>query len=201
MGDDFQSGGDGGELGKSSQSHIEEAKKGPNTPVPPRAARQTQANASGVKSSYTASPATRVSTPGIGNGRSIHSFLDKTITFDWGSRGMPPTLTIGACEKGQCSMQHLIDTWHEHSGMRTCFHEAAELLCIHLDRLTRNSSGAVDWEVSVDPYVLLPIWNDSEGLTLHFREYVPVSLVLHSGTTSSGHLQAALQTSQVVCHG
>ena len=122
----------------------------------------------------------------------------ETITmYDTGSRGMPPTLTIGACEKGACSMQQLIDTWHEHSGMKTCFHEAADLLCLHLDRHTRNDSGDVcraAWEISVDPNVLIPIWNDPAGITLHCREYVPISLVLHSGTMHSGHLQAALQT-------
>ena len=69
-----------------------------------------------------------------------------------GSRGMPPTLTIGECDES--SLQQLIDAWHSHSGMRTCFHEATELLGIHLDRLTRDSSGAISraaWTIEIEP--------------------------------------------------
>ena len=72
-------------------------------------------------------------------------FIDKGLvtTYDTGSRDMPPTLTLGKGEKGSCSLQQLIDSWSRHSGMKTCFHFSTSLMCLHLDRLTRNDSGAV----------------------------------------------------------
>ena len=115
--------------------------------------------------------------------------------YDLGSRGRPPTMTIGACEKGESSLQEIIDAWHTHSGMLTCFHEASELLGIHLDRLTRDSSGAVcraAWTIEMDPCVLIPFWTELDCMLVHCREYVPVSVIFHEGSIHSGHLRAAL---------
>ena len=123
---------------------------------------------------------------------------DRICTYDHGSACLPPTLTIGAHEKGSCSLQQLTDMWHEHSGMKTCFHRATDLIGLHLDRLTRNASGdpcRADWTVELDPCVLLPFWNDEDSMTLHHREYIPVAVVYHSGTMHSGHLRAAVLTS------
>ena len=79
------------------------------------------------------------------------------IVYDTGSREMPPTLTIGGKEKGSCSLQQLIDRWSAHSGMKTCFHFSTELLCLHLDRLTRNDLGEIcraDWDVEINDAAL-----------------------------------------------
>ena len=88
---------------------------------------------------------------------------------DHGSTGMPPSLTIGEEEKGVCNLQAVVDAWHEHSGMRTCFHASSNLTGLHLDRFTRKASGAVcraDWMVGFDPSILIPVWNDDSVLTL-----------------------------------
>ena len=120
----------------------------------------------------------------------------ETITvYDTGSRGMPPTMTIGDCEKGESCLQTIVDSWHTHSGMLTCFHEPTEMLGIHLDRLTRDSSGAIcraAWTVEMDPCVLLPFWVEPDSLLVCHREYVPVSAIFHEGSIHSGHLRAAL---------
>ena len=124
---------------------------------------------------------------------------DSVSTYDHGSRFMPPTLTIGASKKGTCSLQQLTDMWHDHGGMKTCFHQATDVLALHLDRLTRDHSGApcrADWIVHLDPSVLIPFWNDEGTLCLHHREYVPVSVIFHSGTMEAGHLRAAALTQE-----
>ena len=120
---------------------------------------------------------------------------DGITIYDTGSRGMPPTMTIGDCEKGVSCLQNIVDAWHTHSGMLTCFHEATELIGIHLDRLTRDSSGAIcraAWDVEMDPVVLLPFWSEPGSLFVHHREYVPASAIFHEGSIHSGHLRAAL---------
>ena len=101
---------------------------------------------------------------------------EEITVYDTGSRGMPPTMTIGDCEKGASCLQTIVDAWHTHSGMLTCFHEATELIGIHLDRLTRDSSGAIcraAWTVEMDPIVSLPFWDGS--MLVRSREYAPVS--------------------------
>ena len=122
------------------------------------------------------------------------SMEDQVTNYDVGSKGMPPSLLFGEGEKGACSLQQLVDTWHHHSGMRTCFNHAPEMLGFHLDRATRNDSGAV-WDVELDPSVLVPIWTEESSLLTHHREYVPVSVLFHTGDEiESGHLQAAMLT-------
>ena len=119
----------------------------------------------------------------------------KVLMYDVGGRGMPPSLTFEAPEKKACQLQSLVDTWHEHSGMRTCFHASSDLIGLHVDRCFRNASGAVckaDCQVELSQTVLIPFWNEETGMCLHFREYVPISVILHSGNVHSGHLRAAV---------
>ena len=112
---------------------------------------------------------------------------------------MPPTLTVGACEKGASSLQRLITAWNNHCGMKTCFHHAHELLCLHLDRLTRNASGDVcraAWQIEIEDEVLLPFWMTDGNMAPYSQEYVPVAILFHCGSIHSGHLRAALKTPQ-----
>ena len=95
-------------------------------------------------------------------------------------------------------MQRLIDAWANHSGMKTCFHFATELLCLHLDRLTRNASGDVcraRWQIQIEDEVLLPFWMSDNHL-LPYQEYIPIAVIFHSGSVHSGHLRTALKTPQ-----
>ena len=118
---------------------------------------------------------------------------------DNGSWGMPPTLTVGACEKGETSLQQLLEDWHNHAGMKTCFHVDADLMGLHFDRLTRNSQGEVcraDWIIHLESFVTLPFWMNDHTMLPYRHEYIPVAALLHQGGTQSGHLQAALWTSE-----
>ena len=121
------------------------------------------------------------------------------LTYDHGSTDMPPTLTVGACEKGASSLQRLITAWNNHCGMKTCFHHAHELLCLHLDRLTRNDSGEVcraAWQIEIEAEVVVPFWMTDDNMAPFSQEYVPVAVIFHNGSIHSGHLRTALKTSQ-----
>ena len=107
------------------------------------------------------------------------------LTYDHGSTDMPPTLTVGACEKGASSLQRLISAWNNHCGMKTCFHHAHELLCLHLDRLTRNDSGEVcraAWQIEIEAEVRVPFWMTDDNMAPFSQEYVPVAVIFHNGS-------------------
>ena len=111
----------------------------------------------------------------------------KSLTMMWAAR-MPPTLTAGDCEKGTCSLQQLVDLWHQHSGMLTCFNQAPEMLGLHIDRFGRTDSGDVcraEWDLELPPQILVR------------REYVPI---LHTGDMAKGHLGCLADRHWLVHH-
>ena len=85
---------------------------------------------------------------------------DRVPIFDHGSRSMPPTLQVGEGQKGLGSLQQLVDSWHEHNGMRTCFHEATDVLGLHIGRLRRELSG----QLCKSEWISIPVCSFLSGV-------------------------------------
>ena len=118
---------------------------------------------------------------------------EKAQRFDTGALHVPITLQNDSASR-HLSLQSLIDAWTKEHGMCAGLDQMSSLLRLHIDRFSLDSAGCrqkFEFQVELGR-CHFPLF-DSDGLASQMQEYVPVSLVVHSGDANAGHYRALLR--------
>ena len=124
----------------------------------------------------------------------------KVAVRDQGSRTMPVVLQhIGGAD--HVDFDHLLSTWTQELGMVAAFTmtasgEPADLLCCHIDRAVQLDGASTvekrNFAVRLDTTCLFPFFID-DGLNALWYGYVPVALLIHTGSWTGGHWRAVVR--------
>jgi hypothetical protein len=122
---------------------------------------------------------------------------DSVCTVDSGGKYMPLWMHMDATTANahSCDLTQLFSLWRQADGMQAALITAPVCLCLHIDRLTRDTTGRIhksDCMINVDTPCIVPVFQ-GDGLTHEPVEYLPVALMSHLGQDKGGHYRAGLK--------
>ena len=122
---------------------------------------------------------------------------NKTVVHDFGSFAQPITLSVDPelAIDGVLPLRALIRSWHNELGMHQALHDAADTVCVHIDRFCQTAQGTLQkcsLPIGVDWGIEVPVFVD-EGIEVTWIDYQVVALTSHLGGTHSGHYQTLLK--------
>eukprot|EP00435_Cladocopium_sp_Y103_P003027 s2221_g1.t1 len=120
----------------------------------------------------------------------------RILTHDRGARFMPLQVQIepALCEDGAIPVSALLRHWFEELGMCQALLQDTDLICIHIDRLTRNGRDEIIKDCT--PLGLhcgqkVPFFT-GPGISCDWHDFHVIAATAHFGDTVQGHYQSLL---------
>eukprot|EP00435_Cladocopium_sp_Y103_P073905 s131_g45.t1 len=120
----------------------------------------------------------------------------RVLRHDKGSQFFPITIQIepALCNDGAIPLSALLRSWHEEMGMCQALIGESDLLCVQIDRLTRNGRDEIVKDctpIGLHCGQSVPIFAGS-GINSDWKPFHVVAAVAHFGDTDQGHYQTLL---------
>ena len=92
-----------------------------------------------------------------------------------------------------CSLQHLIELWHDYSGLCRAASKERRVILLHLSRFLPNLDHKCNQRVIFSNTVTFPCFI-GDSADFHFKQYLVCGFVFHLGASPhSGHYRAAVR--------
>lgn len=119
---------------------------------------------------------------------------------DTGGQYIPLTFPVHQMqEHTELDLQTLVTQWHQEHAMCKALLCSTDLVCIHLDRLYKDASGAICKSmlpIKETKNIDLPIFC-TEGTDVTWQRYTITAVTCHMGHASSGHFRTLMRVNSI----